>query len=115
MCVLGSFLHRSALFMIPIYFISQKKITVRYLLCVIFALPMVFLLKSPIVSLLNVTTLYTQYGEYSGDKNAWLFFLMMILIFVIILWKINELHDIRKDAPFFIASNLSLSRVWLCR
>jgi len=101
LCMLGSILHRSALFMIPFYFLSKKKITWKYLLVVIFATPLIFLLRNPIVSSVASFTSYTDYLEYSGNANAWMFFSMMIMIFIVLIWKKDDIFEIRKDATFF--------------
>lgn len=104
MCIAGSFIHRSALFMIPFYLFSKKKITGRYILVVIFAVPIIFLLNGPIVASLALFTNYTDYMNYGGEATAWIFFVMMILIFIVALWKKEEIYEIRKDATFFYNS-----------
>lgn len=101
LCLLGSLLHRSALFMIPFYLFSKKQITWKYLLVVIFATPVIFLLKDTIVSSVASFTSYTDYLKYSGNANAWMFFSMMIMIFIVLMWKKDDIFEIRKDATFF--------------
>ncbi len=87
--LLMSTVHKSCLIFIPFYFVYNKKITQRYIIVVIMAMIVCFILKDSMFKYLAETSGYEGYDVYIG-AGTYTFTTFMILITLVAMWRLKS-------------------------
>lgn len=90
-CLIAFTIHKSSICLLPFYFISQKKITRKYILFVLALLPIVAVFRNQFLDLLNFISGY-EYEELStsGAKGFTFFYFAIVIVSLILLRYVRE-------------------------
>lgn len=94
--------HRSSLVFLPFYFIAYKKPTVKYFICCIVGIVVLFILRSQFTNLLATMGGYEEYSDQYEGAGTINFSIISIMILAISMWKYNKLMEIDKYSPVYI-------------
>lgn len=80
-------IHKSAVSFFPFYFIANKKITKRYLIIIATIIPVLFIFKYQIMSVLGIFMRYEGFiAQYQG-AGTWTFTAVLLMITVVTIWR----------------------------
>ena len=84
--LLASLLHKTTLVFIVFYFLSRKKITNTYLVCVVIAVAGMIMFRSQLFDLVKGFVGYEEYGADAGFTQV-NFLLMFCLLSILAIWR----------------------------
>jgi transmembrane protein EpsG len=87
MVAIGFLFHKSVIAVIPFYFICNKKITPRYATLVACVFPILFLFRGVYTEFVATVSGYKSYAFFEGDSGAWTFTLVLVLVFIVTMWR----------------------------
>lgn len=96
MILLASLFHKSAFIFLPAYFIAYKKITVNYLITIVGAGGIIFILRNKIMTIIT-RFLYTNYEALQNQGEGFGYLILLILILLLALYFIKAILKQNKD------------------
>lgn len=86
-CLIAFTIHKSSICLLPFYFISQKKITRKYILFVLALFPIIAVLRNQFLDLMNFISGYEYEELQSSGARGFTFFYIVIVAVSLILLK----------------------------
>lgn len=102
LCIVGFFIHKSAIFFLPFYFMCEKKITTKYILCVILMIPVSFIFKESIVQIMADASGYHEYISYKTETGSYNFTIVLLGVFAITIWRSRILLKTNPLSKYYI-------------
>lgn len=105
-CAIAGTIHRTAIVLIPFYFISKirwDKIKIGISLIVI---PILFSFRGIFTSYLATLVGYERYSQYYEDAGTWTFSAMMLVILFLTYIYCNQLHEVSEKNNSLISAQV---------
>lgn len=105
-CVIAATIHRTAIVLIPFYFISKvrwDKVKIGMSMVVI---PIVFSLRGIFTSYLATLAGYERYSQYYDGAGTWTFSAMMLAILFLTFLYCNQLHEVSDENNYLISAQV---------
>ena len=104
-CLIAFTIHKSSMCLLPFYFLSQKKITRKYIIFVLALFPIIAVFRNQFLDLLNFISGY-EYEELStsGAKTFTFFYIAIVAVSLILLKYVRancENYKMYYNALFF--------------
>ncbi len=99
-------IHRSALAVLPLYFIAYKKPTPAYFICCIGAIGALFVLKSQFTSILAFLGGYESYSEQYKGAGTWNFTIIMVALMAVSMIQYKLLVFQNKENVFYMNATI---------
>ncbi|WJE46140.1 EpsG family protein [Peribacillus frigoritolerans] len=84
---LSALFHKSALILIPFYFIANKKITWKYLVSISLLIPISWVFKGKILTIMAEISGYNGYDMQLEGAGAKTFSLLLLAVLIVALWR----------------------------
>ncbi len=101
--ILMSFIHKSCLACLALYFLSNKKITKNYMVFVLFGFAFCFIFRTQVFELLTGIFGYDYYEKVEG-AGAWTFTILLLLVFVVLFYFVDFINIEDRQNKIFINS-----------
>jgi len=102
LCIIAFFIHKSAIFFIPFYFLCEKKITTKYIAAIIIAVPLFFIFRSQIIQFIGEVSGYTDYITQHEAAGSYNFTIVLVAIFLLTIWRSNILLKNNPLSKYYI-------------
>lgn len=102
LCIIGFFIHKSAIFFLPFYFLCEKKITSKYITAIVIAVPLFFIFRNQIIQFCGEVSGYTDYITQREEAGSYNFTIVLAAIFLLTLWRSKILLKNNPLSKYYI-------------
>ncbi|MBR5270825.1 MAG: EpsG family protein, partial [Clostridia bacterium] len=99
-------IHRSAIAVVPLYFIAYKKPTPAYFICCIGVIGVLFILRNQFTSILATLGGYDRYAKQFMGAGTWTFTVVMIALLFVCMMQYKSLIYQNKENVFYLNSTI---------
>lgn len=105
-CIVAATIHRSALALIPFYFIAKIKWSKVKIAFSLLLIPVLFIFKGAFTSYLTGLAGYEGYGDYYEGAGTWTFSALMIVILFVTFLYCEKLQEVNPENNYLISGQV---------
>lgn len=105
-CIIAATIHRTALVLVPYYFISKIRWNRMKIGISMIMIPLLFSFRGTFTSYLATLAGYERYADYYEGAGTWVFTAMMLAVFLLTFIYCEKLHQVSDENNYLISAQV---------